>query len=189
MNCQRRLASSQATLATGASRQHAHRPLGSVGHTGTDGFQRLAHQALFSGTVNPEHRHFVVGAFIGQGGIPRFASQWRRCEVASRPQPAGRRCKQLPKQAPEVPITLGFVAELVCLERTYCCKVFREIAGQSFRSWVRRIRVSKAAELLRTTNDSITAIAQAVGIPDITTFERRFRQELNMCPTAYRRRC
>ena len=42
--------------------------LNSVGHTGADGFRRLAHQALFGGTVEPGRRYFVVDDFIGQGG-------------------------------------------------------------------------------------------------------------------------
>jgi len=42
--------------------------LNSVGHTGADGFTRLANQALFSGTVVPGGWYFVVGDFVGQGG-------------------------------------------------------------------------------------------------------------------------
>lgn len=42
--------------------------LNSVGHTGADGFWRLAHQALFSGAVEPGKRYFVVDDFVGQGG-------------------------------------------------------------------------------------------------------------------------
>ena len=42
--------------------------LNSVGHTGADGFRRLAHQALFSGTVELGKRYFVIDDFIGQGG-------------------------------------------------------------------------------------------------------------------------
>ena len=40
----------------------------SVGHTGADGFTRLAHQALFSGTVVQGQWYFVVDDFVGQGG-------------------------------------------------------------------------------------------------------------------------
>jgi hypothetical protein len=40
----------------------------SVGHTGADGFQRLAHQASFGGAVAPGRRYSVVDDFIGQGG-------------------------------------------------------------------------------------------------------------------------
>ena len=42
--------------------------LNSVGHTGADGFTRLANQALFSGTVVPGGWYFVVDDFVGQGG-------------------------------------------------------------------------------------------------------------------------
>lgn len=42
--------------------------LNSVGHTGADGFRRLANQALFSGTVVPGQWYFVVDDFVGQGG-------------------------------------------------------------------------------------------------------------------------
>lgn len=42
--------------------------LNSVGHTGADGFKRLANQALFSGTVVPGQQYVVVDDFVGQGG-------------------------------------------------------------------------------------------------------------------------
>lgn len=42
--------------------------LNSVGHTGAGGFKRLANQALFSGTITPGQRYFVVDDFVGQGG-------------------------------------------------------------------------------------------------------------------------
>jgi hypothetical protein len=40
----------------------------SVGHTGADGFQRLANQALFSGVVVPGQWYLIVDDFVGQGG-------------------------------------------------------------------------------------------------------------------------
>jgi hypothetical protein len=42
--------------------------LNSVGHTGADGFTRLANQALFSGNVAPGQEYFLVDDFVGQGG-------------------------------------------------------------------------------------------------------------------------
>jgi len=42
--------------------------LNSVGHTGADGFRRLANQALFSGDVIPGATYLVVDDFVGQGG-------------------------------------------------------------------------------------------------------------------------
>ena len=42
--------------------------LNSVGHTGADGFKRLANQALFAGAVAPGATYLVVDDFVGQGG-------------------------------------------------------------------------------------------------------------------------
>lgn len=39
-----------------------------VGHTGADGFSRLARQALFAGNVVPGAAYVMVDDFIGQGG-------------------------------------------------------------------------------------------------------------------------
>jgi hypothetical protein len=40
----------------------------SVGHTGADGYHRLANQALFEGAVTPGGTYLVVDDFVGQGG-------------------------------------------------------------------------------------------------------------------------
>jgi hypothetical protein len=42
--------------------------LNSVGHTGADGFKRLANQALFACAVAPGTTYLVVDDFVGQGG-------------------------------------------------------------------------------------------------------------------------
>jgi hypothetical protein len=39
-----------------------------VGHTGADGFSRLARQALFDGNVIPNEHYVIADDFIGQGG-------------------------------------------------------------------------------------------------------------------------
>ncbi len=39
-----------------------------VGHTGSDGFHRMANQAAFTGTVVAGERYVLVDDFIGQGG-------------------------------------------------------------------------------------------------------------------------
>jgi hypothetical protein len=42
--------------------------LNSVGHTGADGFTRLANQPLFDGAVQSGQTYYVVDDFVGQGG-------------------------------------------------------------------------------------------------------------------------
>lgn len=47
-----------------------------VGHTGADGFTRLARQAEFSGAVVAGHRYFLVDDFVGQGGTLANLRGW-----------------------------------------------------------------------------------------------------------------
>ena len=42
--------------------------INTVGHTGADGYHRMANQALFDGDVKPKQYYFAVDDFIGQGG-------------------------------------------------------------------------------------------------------------------------
>ena len=47
-----------------------------VGHTGADGYGRLARQAAFGGEVMPGRRYIMVDDFIGQGGTLANLRGW-----------------------------------------------------------------------------------------------------------------
>lgn len=47
-----------------------------VGHTGADGYSRLARQAAFGGNVERERRYVMVDDFIGQGGTLANLRGW-----------------------------------------------------------------------------------------------------------------
>jgi transcriptional regulator GlxA family with amidase domain len=82
--------------------------------------------------------------------------------------------------------TLGEVAELAGVERTYFCRVFRDTVGMRFSDWSRGIRIDRAKWLLSESALAITVIAGAVGYSDITTFERNFRKTEGLAPLRYR---
>src|SRR5690606_7086460 len=58
-----------------------------VGHTGADGFHRLANQALFEGIVAAGARYVVVDDFVGQKGAhwPTSSASYLPREVESWP--------------------------------------------------------------------------------------------------------
>jgi transcriptional regulator GlxA family with amidase domain len=97
------------------------------------------------------------------------------------------RLELLLEEQPQVAVTLSDLAYVLDLERTYCCRIFRDITGKSFSAWMRGIRIRKAQGLLRLSVYSITDISHAVGYADITTFERNFRRELGLSPISFRR--
>ena len=49
------------------------------------------------------------------------------------------------------------------------------------------IRIRKAQEYLRTTNDSIETIAERVGYPDYFYFTKVYKKATGISPAAYRR--
>lgn len=98
-----------------------------------------------------------------------------------------RRLEQALQNSPELPLTLNLMAELLHLEKTHCSKVLRQVTGRTLPGLLRKYRISKAQELLRSREYTVTAVGEAVGYVDPTTFGKNFRRELGTSPTAFRR--
>jgi two-component system response regulator YesN len=60
--------------------------------------------------------------------------------------------------------------------------------GMSFSQYLGRLRVEKAKELLRRTQLPVSAIAQRVGLSDVSNFGKLFRKFEGMAPLDYRQR-
>ena len=84
-------------------------------------------------------------------------------------------------------LSLETVAEAIHLSATYFSTLFKKEAGESFVDYLTRVRMEKAKELLRTTNDPISAIAEQVGIPDSKYFSKLFMKTIRIKPSAYRK--
>jgi AraC-like DNA-binding protein len=67
---------------------------------------------------------------------------------------------------------------------TYC---FRQELGVTPITYLNRYRVNQAKRLLQQTDQSVTAIALAVGFSDSGYFSRVFKREVGMAPDLYRR--
>jgi AraC-like DNA-binding protein len=90
------------------------------------------------------------------------------------------------RDSPQLSISLSHLAYILDLERTYCCRAFKQITGKTFSEWTRSIRIARAKVLLPVTGYTITKVADAVGYNDITTFERNFRKETGISPMTFR---
>lgn len=66
-------------------------------------------------------------------------------------------------------------------------KYFKRASGMTFSDLVRRLRIANACRLLDQTDQSIAAISVAVGYQNLANFNRQFRAETGLTPTAYRR--
>ncbi|OGW37990.1 MAG: hypothetical protein A2Y97_10055 [Nitrospirae bacterium RBG_13_39_12] len=85
-------------------------------------------------------------------------------------------------------LTLNKLASMACMNRFKFCRSFKERAGQTFTSYLNRIRVKNAAELLKNHNLNITDIAFFVGYKNIVHFDRVFRAFYGVAPSEYRKK-
>ena len=79
------------------------------------------------------------------------------------------------------------LAAEAALEPKYFCRVFRQITGRTPINYLNYYRVECAAELLCTTQGSITDIALECGFGDVSYFSRMFRRYKGQTPGQYRR--
>lgn len=75
------------------------------------------------------------------------------------------------------------------ISRRYLENQFRRTLGRSPGEEIRRQRMDRACELLRTTDLSIGDVGRACGFHDVALFSHGFRQSMATTPTAYRQAC
>ncbi len=77
-------------------------------------------------------------------------------------------------------MSLEKAARIAATEKTYFSTFFHKKVGITFTDWLRRLRVAKAIEIIKTRNQSICDIAFEVGFGDLRSFERAFKKYTNM---------
>jgi len=84
-------------------------------------------------------------------------------------------------------ISLEKAAGIAATEKTYFSTFFRQKVGITFTDWLRRLRVAKAIEILKTRNQSICDIAFEVGFGDLRSFERAFKRYTNLTAREFKK--
>ena len=83
-------------------------------------------------------------------------------------------------------ITLEQAAESAALSKFYFTRFFKEQTGQTFHSYLARVRISHAEELLTGSDLTISEIAYRCGFMSRNTFNRLFRTYTGSSPYQYR---
>jgi YesN/AraC family two-component response regulator len=65
--------------------------------------------------------------------------------------------------------------------------LFKRDVGETFKPYLKRLRIRKSQELMQDPYVSITEISLGVGYQDLTTFERDFKRLTGMTPRDYRK--
>jgi AraC-like DNA-binding protein len=85
-------------------------------------------------------------------------------------------------------ISLDDLAKKAHLSKYHFCRLFKKCTGLSPLEFVKIIRISKAKELLRKKNYTVSEVAEEVGFNDLSNFERQFRQITGITPSSYRKK-
>ena len=84
-------------------------------------------------------------------------------------------------------ITLEDAANVAAMERTYFSYFFRQKLGVTFSSWLQYLRVSRALDLIRSRDHSITEVAFAVGFNELSTFQKAFKRWTSLTPRDFKK--
>lgn len=84
------------------------------------------------------------------------------------------------------PIDLDKIARTMHVSTFYFCKMFRKATGLTFTEYLGRVRVEGAKNLLLNPHLRVSEIAYAVGFQSLTHFNRIFRKNTGLAPTAFR---
>lgn len=84
------------------------------------------------------------------------------------------------------PITLGDAAAQAGLSATYFSEKFHAYAGETFRSYLVRLRCEYAQRMLAYTDVPVTEVCYACGFATLSHFQRTFKSLYGMSPRAWR---
>jgi AraC family transcriptional regulator len=85
------------------------------------------------------------------------------------------------------PVKLEELAKAACFSEFHFHRVFRAMTGETVNDFTNRLRLEKAARLLKRTRQSATEIALECGFSSSATFSRSFNHAFNTSPTQYRK--
>jgi len=83
-------------------------------------------------------------------------------------------------------ISIQILADLCSINTNYASQLFHQEVGETFSSYITKLRIKQAIHLLGTTDMTITAIAASVGYRDYFYFAKVFKKLTGITPTEYR---
>ena len=81
---------------------------------------------------------------------------------------------------------LDKVAKETHFSRSYVSKLFRENTGSSFCEYLTSLRLSKACEMLHSTDSSVLDVSLACGFQNVSYFIQVFKKRYGMTPLVFR---
>lgn len=160
-----------------------------VFHPADLGVFTALHQRIFQMASSDDHiRDMKINGELNHLLTLLMAESWH-------PRPAGGEglkkqnvlpVKQYLEEHYEERITLDFLSEHFFISKYYLTRVFKEQFGVSINHYLVNLRVTKAKQLLRFTDEKLEVIGYACGLGAPHYFSRIFKQVEGVSPSEYR---
>jgi AraC family transcriptional regulator len=85
------------------------------------------------------------------------------------------------------PVKLAELADVACFSEFHFHRIFTAVSGETLNQFTNRLRLEKAARLLRYSEQSVTEIALECGFSSSATFSRAFRGGYETSPREFRK--
>lgn len=85
------------------------------------------------------------------------------------------------------PISVEAAAEVMGMSKSHFMRLFKQVTGQPFVSYLNHFRIAKAQALLTTTEMSVAEVSHEVGFCDQSYFGLLFRRLVQTTPLQYRK--
>ena len=83
-------------------------------------------------------------------------------------------------------ISLGELADFVCMNRSALCRRFKKITGKTIFEFLNELRIAYACKLIANTDEKISSIAYNCGFNNLAHFNSLFKTYTNHSPKSYR---
>ncbi|MFD0870732.1 Uncharacterized response regulatory protein SA0215 [Chlamydia abortus] len=82
-------------------------------------------------------------------------------------------------------VTLDIIADKVSLTRNYLSQIFKEVTGENYNSYVTRVRMERARELMMSGKYKLYEITAMVGYKNNAYFSQQFKKHMGCNPSDY----
>lgn len=153
--------------------------------------RRMCEHWIAKETQAPDERMFLEGALLLQEmrhaaarGEPKSADRGAAGTGRALLQSIGEYLNNHLDQ----PVQVTDLAEHISLSESHLRSTFRRRFGMSLGRYVRRTKITRAAQLLDITEMTVGEVSQACGFESIYAFSRAFRRNVGVSPRQYRQR-
>ena len=88
---------------------------------------------------------------------------------------------------PFAPYTTEGLAEIACMSRSTFARKFQQAAGSGVQTFIRTLKMSAAAQMLRDSNHAVSRVAEETGYQSEAAFINAFKAQFGITPARYRR--